>query len=294
MNADQAPVERDLSEFLYESIDASSFVNVKEWSKFYDQIPVDPYVPEGYRYKSVVWVRVKHDRAPANRGIDERIVAVNTLSGMNERQSQAYKSSAPASWRSPETGYSGWILPQYAMQQSIQYNPVHGDMRREYPAIDRLITEGEDFRRLLVHYATYFGWGDAIVLVQFQRVDCLANRLGKPAVEGFHQDGNRYVGMLIVNRQNLTADSGVSQYAMDDGGKKGDRLVFNEAIPPGRLIYWNDKRLWHYGTELTVADPRAQGGRGFRDIVILSAKTPPANMPMGPVPSAFRTWERAC
>jgi hypothetical protein len=39
MNADQAPVERDLSEIVYESVDASSFVNVKEWSKFDDQIP---------------------------------------------------------------------------------------------------------------------------------------------------------------------------------------------------------------------------------------------------------------
>ena len=33
MNADQAPVEPDLSEFVYESVDASSFVNVKAWSK---------------------------------------------------------------------------------------------------------------------------------------------------------------------------------------------------------------------------------------------------------------------
>ena len=53
--------------------------------------------------------------------------------------------------------------------------------------------------------------------------------------------------------------------------------------PPGTIIYWNDKRVWHYGTDIKVADVNANGGRGTRDIIIMSAKTPPANMPMGPV-----------
>jgi hypothetical protein len=169
------------------------------------------------------------------------------------------------------------------LQQSIKYNPVHGDMRRVYPLISDKISDSEDFHRLLLHYAAFFGWSDAIVLVQFQRVDCLEGRTGQPAIEGFHQDGNRYVGMLIVNRNNITDDSGVSQYVMDDNGQMTDEMVFNAVIPPGKLIYWNDKRVWHYGTELKVADPTVNGGRGVRDIIILSAKTPPANMPMGPI-----------
>jgi hypothetical protein len=169
------------------------------------------------------------------------------------------------------------------MQQSIKYNPVHGDMRRQYPRIGEAIISSPDFRKLLVHYASFFGWSDAIVLVQFQRVDCLAGRLGQPTVEGFHQDGNRHVGMLIVNRNNITPDSGVSQYAMDDNGKKAEELIFDAVIPPGQLIYWNDKRVWHYGSELKVEDASVNGGRGVRDIIIMSAKTPPANMPMGPV-----------
>jgi hypothetical protein len=89
--------------------------------------------------------------------------------------------------------------------------------------------------------------------------------------------------MLVVNRNNLTDDSGVSQYVMDDNGKKTDELIFNEVIPAGQLIFWNDKRVWHYGTELNVADPNTNGVRGTRDIIIMSAKTPPANMPLGPI-----------
>jgi hypothetical protein len=279
----ELPIERDLSDFIYELIDASSFINVNAWSEFFDLIPVDPYIKDGYRYKAIAWFRIKHNKATAIKEIDERILAINKLSKMNEDESNQYTSNGKPTWRSEETGYECWNLPQYAMQQSILYNPVHGDMRREYPRISENIINSEDFHQLLIHYASFFGWSDAIVLVQFQRVDCFANRIGQPTVEGFHQDGNRHVGMLIVNRNNIANDSGVSQYVMDNNGKKTDDLIFNSVIPPGTLIYWNDKRVWHYGTDIKVADVNANGGRGTRDIIIMSAKTPPANMPMGPV-----------
>ena len=77
----------DLSNFLYEAIDPSSFIDVKRWSQFFDLIPVDPYIKEGYRYKAIAWFRVKHNKADANEGIDERIAAVNQLSGMDEEES---------------------------------------------------------------------------------------------------------------------------------------------------------------------------------------------------------------
>ena len=280
---DKAPKELQLDQFIYEAIDATSFLNIADWSRYFDLIPVDPYIEQGYRYKAIAWFRVKHDKASAIEGIDQHIAEVNKLSGMDEKESSQYLSSSKPSWHSKETGYSVWNLPQYAMQQSIKYNPVHGDMRREYVKISDAITNSEDFHKLLIHYASFFGWSDAIVLVQFQRVDCLHNRIGLPTVEGFHQDGNRHVGMLVVNRNNITSDSGVSQYVMDDNGKRTDELIFDEVIPPGKLIYWNDKKVWHYGSELKVADENVNGGRGTRDIIIMSAKTPPANMPIGPL-----------
>jgi hypothetical protein len=285
---DQLPKELDLSSFLFETIDTTPFINVQQWSTYFDSIPVDPYIKEGYRYKAIAWLRVKHQKAIANQQINDHLNTVNLLSGMTEKESESYLSTSEPHWTSYETGYQCWDLPQYAMQQSIQYNPVHGGMRREYPRIDNAVLDSEDFHQLVAHYASFFGWGDAIVLVQFQRVDCLAGRIGRPTVEGFHQDGNRHVAMVIVDRNNITEDSGVSQYVLDEEGKKTDKLVLNEALQPGWLVYWNDKRLWHYGSDLKVADPNVNGGRGTRDIILLSAKTPPANMPMGPVPERFR------
>jgi hypothetical protein len=279
---DKAPVELDLSDFLYKTFDANSFLTIKNWSMYFDEIPVDPYVQQGYRFKAIAWIRVKHDMAKPVEGIDEHIGIVNKLSGLSEEQSNKYLSRSKPDWHSKETGYSVWNLPQYAMQQSIQYNPVLGGKRREYPRINKAIIDSEDFHRLLIHYAQFFGWSDAIVLVQFQRVDCLTTRVGQPTIEGFHQDVNRHVGMLVVDLKNITSDSGVSQYVMDDNGKKTDDMIFNHVLQPGKLIYWNDKKVWHYGSELKVEDDKENGGRGTRDIIIMSAKTPPANMPMGP------------
>jgi hypothetical protein len=280
VSPDRPPRPVALSEFLYEIVD--SMIDVTALASFYDSIPVDPYVQEGYRYKAVAWLRVKHRLGTVNRAIDEHIARANELSGLRPER------DAPPSWTSDETGYLCWKLPQYSLAQSKTYNPVHGDLRREYPPIDPRVFDGPDLRRLVFHYASRFEWNDAIVLVQFQRVDCLPGRPGRVAVEGFHQDGNQHVAMLIVDRVNIRNDSGVSQYKMDAGGKMTDEMVLDAVVPPGQLIYWNDKRVWHYGTDIEIADPGANGGRGVRDIVIMSAKEPPAHVPMAPVPDRFK------
>ncbi len=289
---DRPPQPRALAEFLYEIVDASSLIDVTALATFYPAIPVDPYVAEGYRYKAIAWLRVKHRLGTVNPAIDEHIARANALSGMSPERSRACSSDAPPSWVSDETGYLCWNLPQYALAQSKTYNPVHGDLRREYPPIDPRLLAGPDLRRLVCDYASRFAWNDAIVLVQFQRVDCVPGRNGRVAVEGFHQDGNRHVAMMIVDRVNIRSDSGVSQYKRDADGKMTDEMVFDAVVPPGHLIYWNDKRVWHYGTDIEIADPAA--GRGVRDIVILSAKEPPAHVPMAPVPERFMDVGSPC
>jgi hypothetical protein len=283
---DRPPRPIALSEFLYESVDVSSMIDVKALAASYASIPVDPYVQEGFRYKALAWLRVKHRLGTVNKAIDEHIARANELSGMSPERSRALLSDAPPSW-TDESGYECWKLPQYSLAQSKAYNPVHGDLRREYAPIDPKLLAGPDLRRLVFHYASRFQWNDAIVLVQFQRVECLPGRPGRVAVEGFHQDGNQHVAMLIVDRTNIKSDSGVSQYKLDEGGKMTDEMVFDAVVPPGHLIYWNDKRVWHYGTDIEIADPAANGGRGVRDIVILSAKEPPAHVPMAPIPERF-------
>src|SRR5436309_3158949 len=110
----ELPLALDLESFLYEAIDSSTFINIQEWSKHFDEIPVDPYIKEGYRYKSIAWFRVKHCLSPAIKEIDNHIAEVNKLSGITEVESEKYLSTSHPSWTSQETGYCCWELPQYA------------------------------------------------------------------------------------------------------------------------------------------------------------------------------------
>ena len=157
VSPDQPPRPVALSEFLYEIVDVSSLVDVKAFAAFYPSIPVDPYVKEGYRYKALAWLRVKHRLGTVNAAIDEHIARTNELSGMRPERSRALLSDAPPSWTSDETGYVCWKLPQYSLAQSKTYNPVHGDLRREYPPVASEVLEGPDFQQLWVHYARKFG-----------------------------------------------------------------------------------------------------------------------------------------
>jgi len=283
------PDPLDLDRFLFELGDSLINTTTPAWAECYANIPVDPYIKEGYRHKQTAWFRVKHVAASPNRGIDQHLRTINDMSGMDSRLSASLLSGSEPSW--VDAQYLVWDLPQYALQQSLQYNPVHGDIARKYGSITPEFRRSKDVRSIVINYASRFRIHDAIILLQFQRVDCLVSREGRPAVEGWHQDGNRHVGILLVDRVNVKPDSGVSQFALDEQGKCGTELLFNAVLKAGQLVYWNDKKLWHYGTPIFINDHMSNSGRGYRDIVIMSAKTPPQNLPLGPVPVEFRFWD---
>src|SRR6185437_5090896 len=102
VTSEAPPIELDLSTFLYQAMDVSKIIDVKNWAKYFDEIPVDPYIKDGYRYKSVAWFRIKHQKATAIGAIDDHIDMVNKLSGMNDAQSAKYLSKAAPTWCSEE------------------------------------------------------------------------------------------------------------------------------------------------------------------------------------------------
>src|ERR1700744_5627282 len=95
---DRLPVELNLSDFLYEAIDTKDFIDITNWVGYFDTIPVDPYIAEGYRYKSIGWFRIKHIKAEAIKAIDEHIAEVNRLSGMTGKESGNYLSTGKPDW----------------------------------------------------------------------------------------------------------------------------------------------------------------------------------------------------
>jgi len=237
-----------LENFTHEVRNVSREIDINSLANYMDTIPKDPYVKEGYRFKSVGWYRVQRitngvvvkpnsdlDHAIASKGVAE----FTPLSTTDFRITQ---------------------LPQYGLQQSAAYNPVHGNMCRHYPAINTEISN--KLVPLLLQYARYFGWNDEIVLLQCQRINAVKERIGIPAVEGFHKDGNLHAAMLIAQRRNVKG--AVSQFSLDANGKE---LILNEVLQPGEIVFWHDKAIWHYATEFEVDGGASEG---VRDVILMS------------------------
>ncbi|KAJ3128731.1 hypothetical protein HK098_003723 [Nowakowskiella sp. JEL0407] len=244
---------KDLTNFIFELISLHDHINLSEWAKYMDEIPADPYVHEGYRFKSIGWFRVKRNDSEPDPLIDQKIMSLSESSNDADR------------FTSKDDEFAIWHLPLHGLQQSADYNPVHGNICRYYSGIPLRITERKDFTELLVHYAKFMEWNDDVVLLQFQRIRAFKDVDGITAVEGFHKDGNEHAGMLIVQRRNVVG--GVSQVSTDSEGKN---LVLDQVLPVGCLIYWNDKSVWHYATPIKVSSLQADS-EGFRDVVLMSA-----------------------
>jgi len=197
-------------------------------------IPVDPYVQEGYRYKALAWLRVKHRLGTVNEAIDDHIARANELSGMTPERSRALLSDAPPSWTSDETGYLCWNLPQYSLAQSKTYNPVHGDLRREYPPIESQVARRARSATSRLSLRSRFE-------MERRHRSCPVPSAWSACLDGGAAWPSRVspgrqpaVAMLIVDRVNITDDSGVSQYKLDSDGKISNEMVFEAVVPPGR------------------------------------------------------------
>ena len=150
-----------------------------------------------------------------------------------------------------------------ALFQSREHNPTHGDIIREYPAFDAKGLCEEAISEIVQTFVTHCGLGyEDEVLFQAQRIRTDAHQTGHPAIEGWHQDGTNYIGMMCVARQNIAG--GRSQLSFDQGKNK----VMDHELQPGELLILDDRRYWHYATPVKPVDPSKEA---YRDIFIITA-----------------------
>ena len=117
------------------------------------------------------------------------------------------------------------------LYQSSKYNPVHGDIKREYP-------EYKPCHEALKVIETFVDNTDIQpgeeILVQAQRVTCSYFEEGLPSVENWHQDGTKEIGILCVSRQNIRG--GTSQFRDFDTKK----YVYNDVLKEGQMVIFQD------------------------------------------------------
>jgi hypothetical protein len=208
-------------------INIGDFLPMREIQRLFHGVPVDPYVPEGFRRKSL--------------------------------------------FRAVLQGRKMIVTDHAPLYQPVEFNPVHGGIYRHYQAMDARLAA------LLAPMAHIFGACAGLdetdeILVQAQRITAEQGKTGLPVVEGWHQDDIQVLGILLVNRSNVSG--GVSLLSRD----RGKSVCFEQQLKPGDFLLINDTVMWHNTTPIKQMNFDLSG---FRDIVIITSPTnrPPATAP---------------
>lgn len=152
-------------------------------------------------------------------------------------------------------------LPHGYLFQSKEYNPLVGDIKREFAEIDDALTKLDDFKKLV------FAFIDACKLhpeseigVHQIRTSCSVNNFGNPAPEGIHRDGTDFIGIFSVNRENI--QGGETHLYVE----KKEKPVFKKILNPGELLLVNDREFFHFTTPIKPTSD----AQGVRDVFVLT------------------------
>mgnify|MGYP001790983429 FL=1 len=158
-------------------------------------------------------------------------------------------------------------LPHRCFYQSKTYNTLLGNVSREYAELDdtlvqsaalqRAVLKFFEFCRLCAPYET--------IGVHQIRISASNQQQGSPAPEGIHQDGVDMVGVLCVDRTNITGGE-THLYPANSSGP-----VFNKILNPGEMLVFNDHQFSHF----TTAIKPATDGSGTRDVFVFTCPDMP-------------------
>ena len=152
-------------------------------------------------------------------------------------------------------------LPHGYLFQSKTYNPLVGDVKREFAEIDDALIETEDFKQLL------FAFMDACKLhpeaeigVHQIRTTCSVHNFGNPAPEGIHRDGTDFIGIFSVARNDIQGGETHLYTA------KKEKPIYKKILNPGELLLVNDREFFHFTTPIKPASDLP----GSRDVFVLT------------------------
>lgn len=196
-----------------------SIEGLTELKPYFDKLPIDPYVIEGFRYKSIARYVIYDNNV------------VSQLHG--------------------------------PLFQPLTVNKTHGNISREYaelrfedPATKLLVDS------MVKQFANAFAIPENTeILVQFQRITCGKDLHGEPTIEGWHNDGVEFLGMICISRNNIIG--GESQ--LKDQSEP-EKIFLSRTLQEGEMLLIDDRKTLHYVTPIKPID---QQQAGSRDIIIL-------------------------
>ncbi|AFY78347.1 MAG: 2OG-Fe dioxygenase family protein [Hydrococcus sp. C42_A2020_068] len=153
-------------------------------------------------------------------------------------------------------------LPHNRLFQSKEYNPLLGDIIREFEELDEEIVKLEDFKTIVLEFFTFCqlcSTANEIGVHQI-RTTTSARQIGNPAPEGIHRDGVDLVGIFCVNREEI---EGGETYLYKD---KNSSPVFQKILNPGELLVFDDRQFFHYTAPIKPTTEQ----QGVRDVFVLT------------------------
>lgn len=165
---------------------------------------------------------------------------------------------------------SGMIdrAPHQPHYQSLNYNPLQGDIERWFEPMLPGVAESSSLRAILEFSRDLFTvlapavdtWH--IELHQF-RIEARAGEPGEPTPEGVHRDGVDYVLVLLIDRHNIA--SGTTTIHAEDGCELGQ---FTLTAPLDAALV-DDSRVFHGVTAITPLDPAKPA---HRDVLVVTLR----------------------
>ncbi len=153
-------------------------------------------------------------------------------------------------------------LPHGYLFQSKDYNPLLGDIKREFAELDDALIELDIFKNLVLAFIDSCKLHpEAEIGVHQIRTTCSPNNLGNPAPEGIHRDGTDFIGIFSVTRENIQGGETHLYTA------KKEKPVFSKILNPGELLLVNDHEFFHFTTPIK---PQIEG-QGIRDVFVLTS-----------------------
>jgi hypothetical protein len=153
-------------------------------------------------------------------------------------------------------------LPHGYLFQSRDYNPLLGDIKREFAELEDALVELDIFKNLVLAFSDSCKLHpEAEIGIHQIRTSCSPGHLGNPAPEGIHQDGTDFIGIFSVGRNNIQGGETHLYTA------KKEKPVFNKILQPGELVVVNDHDFFHFTTPIKPENPAT----GTRDVFVLTS-----------------------
>ncbi|WP_341528705.1 2OG-Fe dioxygenase family protein [Nostoc sp. UHCC 0302] len=153
-------------------------------------------------------------------------------------------------------------LPHGYLFQSKKYNPLVGDVKREFTELDDALIKLDIFKNLVLAFSDSCKLHpEAEIGVHQIRTICTPNNLGNPAPEGIHQDGTDFIGIFSVDRDNIQGGETHLYTA------KKEKPVFSKTLNPGELLLVNDHDFFHFTTPIKPQN----NVQGSRDVFVLTS-----------------------